>query len=194
MAHRRATPLVFLGDSITYRWLTVGRSVWDASFVPSGALDLGIDGDTTQNVLWRIDHAGLAGLAPSRLVLLIGVNDLVHGVTPLDTAHGIRSVAADVRAHLPGTSVLLLEVYPTMGPTSTLRRAVVATDADLARSPLPAGVTLADVGRPLVQADGSLTPGLLNPTDQLHPTEAGYRVLAREITGLLATLPGPTGS
>ena len=60
---RRASPrAVFLGDSITQAWGSDGKAEWDARFAPLGAANLGIGGDRTQNVLWRIENGALDGL------------------------------------------------------------------------------------------------------------------------------------
>ena len=46
--------LVFLGDSITDGWRTKGTNVWAKYYAPRHALNLGIGGDRTEHVLWRI--------------------------------------------------------------------------------------------------------------------------------------------
>src|SRR4051812_11010904 len=60
-AARGGNPVVFLGDSITYRWgdaghVGPGASAWQQAFAPLGAANFGINGDQTGNVLWRVDH------------------------------------------------------------------------------------------------------------------------------------------
>ena len=67
--------LVFIGDSITDRWRKQGLEVWNKFYVPRHALNLGISGDRTQHVLWRLDHGELAGLKPKAVVLMIGTNN-----------------------------------------------------------------------------------------------------------------------
>jgi hypothetical protein len=70
-AHAR---IAFLGDSITQGW---GDSMaFQASFGRYRPLNLGIGGDQTQHVLWRIEHGALGGVRPRLLVVLIGVNNL----------------------------------------------------------------------------------------------------------------------
>jgi len=46
--------VVFLGDSITERWESTGAKVWRETIAPLKAVNLGVGGDQTGHVLWRI--------------------------------------------------------------------------------------------------------------------------------------------
>ena len=46
--------LLFVGDSITEGWGGAGKEVWAKEYAPGKAINIGIGGDTTQNVLWRL--------------------------------------------------------------------------------------------------------------------------------------------
>src|SRR5262245_24121259 len=62
--------LVFMGDSITEGWL--GTSLWKARYEPLKAANLGVIGDSTQHLLWRITKGGeFKGLNPKLVVLTI---------------------------------------------------------------------------------------------------------------------------
>jgi hypothetical protein len=43
--------IVFIGDSVTTGWLSAGKAIWEKSYAPRHALNFGVSGDTTQNVL-----------------------------------------------------------------------------------------------------------------------------------------------
>ena len=64
--------LVYVGDSIVERYDTQGKRTWDRYYAPRHALNLGISGDRTEHVLWRLDHGNLAGLAPTLAIVMIG--------------------------------------------------------------------------------------------------------------------------
>ena len=64
--------MLLVGDSITIQW---GES-WKKHFPDLKAVNIGIGGDKTQNVLWRLDHGGVEGLQPKAIVLMIGNNNM----------------------------------------------------------------------------------------------------------------------
>ena len=64
--------LVFIGDSITQGWENAGKKVWDEFYGKRNAMNLGIGGDRTQHVLWRLDHGNVDGIKPKLAVLKIG--------------------------------------------------------------------------------------------------------------------------
>src|SRR5688572_23366411 len=50
-----AADLIFLGDSITEMWEEAGKPVCDRLFAEWKTLNLGVGGDQTQHVLWRLE-------------------------------------------------------------------------------------------------------------------------------------------
>ena len=82
-------PLLFFGDSLIEGW---DGAVWEVSLAARGALNAGVSGDRTENLLWRLQNGNLAGPPPHAAVLLIGTNDLAAGRSPELAAAGIRAV------------------------------------------------------------------------------------------------------
>ena len=71
--------LAFIGDSITQGWEGKGKAVWDEFYGDRRAINLGIGGDRTEHVIWRLTHGNLANLTPKVAVLLIGTNNILEG-------------------------------------------------------------------------------------------------------------------
>ena len=111
--------LALLGDSITESWrgTEFGRRVPRAHGVPRvlretlgtrwpEPLVLGIAGDQTQHLLWRLQHGEAAASwtqAPEMLtVLLIGTNNLGAGQRPAEAAAGVLAVASWLLRHAAG--------------------------------------------------------------------------------------------
>ena len=67
--------LIFIGDSITQGWEGAGKEVWAKTYGNRNAVNLGIGGDRTQHVLWRLDHGNIEGIHPKLAVLMIGTNN-----------------------------------------------------------------------------------------------------------------------
>ncbi len=169
---RADAELVFLGDSITEAWVET-RNLRDC-LARHQPLNLGVGGDQTQHVLWRIEQGTLQGLSPRLVVLLIGVNNLLNGYTPEETVRGITSVVQSVRRNLPEARVLLLNVLPAgEHRTDELRRAVVRTNQLLGALSEPAHLEMLDIGAVLLKDDGSI--GTETMEDFLHPTQGAYR-------------------
>lgn len=60
--------LIFIGNSITKRW---DPQIWNEYYAPFNAVNMGFDGDGTQNVLWRLDNGEIDGISPKLAVILI---------------------------------------------------------------------------------------------------------------------------
>jgi GDSL-like Lipase/Acylhydrolase family len=67
--------LLFIGDSITDAWSGPGKEAWNKHFAPRKAINLGIGGDRTQHVLWRLENGNIDGVKPKAAVLMIGTNN-----------------------------------------------------------------------------------------------------------------------
>ena len=64
--------VVFIGASIMEFWQTEGKPVWKY-YLNKSAVDYGIGGDNTANVLWRVENHELDGLKPKVIVLQVGM-------------------------------------------------------------------------------------------------------------------------
>jgi beta-glucosidase len=179
---RKTAQLLFVGDSITEGWGVA--PAFREYFARYSPFNLGIAGDTTQNVLWRIEHGALDGTAPKAVVLLIGVNNLGGGFSAEDTADGVRATVAAVRARLPETRVVLLAILPArQEPENPLRLRIRETNRLLEGLVEPEHVEFHDLGSVLLEADGRLS-GVMT-RDFLHPTLEGFKQLSGALAPLL---------
>jgi len=185
--------LLFLGDSITQRWETA-PAVWQHWYAPRRAVAMGIDNDGTQQLLWRLAHSHLELVCPRLAVVLIGINNLGNDAAePEELTAGILAVVADLHLRLPGTPVLLLGLLPYGAtlkagsqatiPATNRRLAALAAQAD------PARLRFYDLGERFLGAGGQVDRRLLH--DGVHPSPAGYEVLAQALEPAIAALLGP---
>jgi beta-glucosidase len=183
---KRATArVVFLGDSIVDGWGSA--PAFREQFGKYTPLNLGIAGDYTQNLLWRIEHGALEGLTPGAVVVLVGVNNLAGGFTPEQTAAGVAAVVDSIQARLPSVPIVLLSILPARrGPSDPLRRKIAEVNLLLAKLAKPGSVSVHDVGSVLLEPDGSISPQ--TSPDALHPTPAGYERLTAAVAPLLGKL------
>jgi lysophospholipase L1-like esterase len=176
VASGQASNVVFLGDSIT-QWFQqgAGASVWSSKIALLGAADLGVAGDTTNNVLWRVENGELAG-QPKVAVLMIGTNNLGNGESVEQTVAGIKADIAAIHAISPNTEILLNGLFPRGLPTDLVRAEVLEVNAELSDLASSLGVVYSDPGAKLEMADGTIGPNFL--TDLVHPNASGYEIWA----------------
>lgn len=179
---RARAEVVFLGDSITEAWRL--SPAYDKYFGRYSPLDLGISGDYTQNLLWRIEHGEVDGLGARVAVVMIGVNNLAGSFSPEQTASGVHAVLAALRARLPSAFILLLEILPARQLASDpLRQKIHDTNVLLQKLAEPGRVSVHDVGARLLEPDGSLSKETAR--DFLHPTSSGYERMSEALAPLV---------
>jgi lysophospholipase L1-like esterase len=167
--------IVFLGDSITWGYaFGAGAPVWSAFLNGAGAVNYGVNGQTTQNVLYQLSLGQLIGLHPSVVVLTIGTNNLLEGDTPQATAAGILADVNTIHFFEPQAQVLVLGVPPgAASANDPYRIAVNQTDALVSQQLAgDAHATFFNIAPAFEQSDGSISNQIM--FDYIHPTTQGY--------------------
>jgi beta-glucosidase len=187
----KSAQVVFIGDSITEGWEKSGAPVWDRYYKPLNGIALGFGGDRTENVLWRLQHGEVDGLAPKVAVLMFGTNNTGHRQEdPKTTALGIKRNIEELQQRLPDTKILLLAIFPRgEKPDDNLRRINEQANAIIAGYADNQKVFFLDIGKAFLQADGTLSRDIM--PDLLHPNEKGYEIWAKAMAPTLQLLlPG----
>jgi lysophospholipase L1-like esterase len=167
--------LLFVGDSITEGWGGAGKDVWAKEYAPGMALNIGIGGDTTQNVLWRLANGEVEGLKPKVVVLMIGTNNFgLHQDQPKDVIRGVTAVVASLREKLPGAHVLLLGIFPRdANPQAGIRAKIAEVNTGIMKLDDGKAVHYLDISKAFTEADGSLKKEIM--PDFLHLSGEGYQ-------------------
>ena len=99
--------IVFIGDSITdfYPLDTY------YSNLPLATYNRGIAGDVTSGVYRRL-KTSLFDIAPSKIVLLIGINDINIGQTVEGIVVNYTSILQEIKENLPSAQVFCISVLP----------------------------------------------------------------------------------
>jgi beta-glucosidase len=182
--------LVFIGDSITQGWESSGRNVWRTFYGKRQAVNLGIGGDRTQHVLWRLDHGNIDGISPKLAVVMIGTNNA--GVnTSEEIAEGVAKIVERLRTKLPETKILVLAIFPR-GPNQDDAARKVNQGANELIAKLADGetVTYLDIGSRFTKPDGTLSRDVM--PDLLHLTPGAYQSWAEAIEPIVAQTLGST--
>jgi beta-glucosidase len=180
--------LIFIGDSITQGWEGAGKNVWSEFYGNRNAVNLGIGGDRTQHVLWRLDNGNIEGIKPKLAVLMIGTNNSGTN-TSEQIAAGITAIVEKLRTKLPETKVLILGVFPR-GPNKDDAKRKVNEGANEIVKKLAddKNVFYLDIGPAFLADDGTLSKEIM--PDLLHLNEKSYRLWAESIEPKVKELMG----
>lgn len=191
-ANKGPIDILLVGDSITQQWGSplsgpTGElnAAWKKQFGQYKTVNIGIGGDKTQNVLWRLDHGGVEGLEPKVVVLLIGNNNLFFTAeTGVEAAaQGIKMCVTNLRERFPKANIVTVKVFPAHAPGvpfyEDIKKVNQALDGlKLTDDPR---VQLLDLTSELVNKDGTVKAELFT-SDKIHLTqEAGYGLFAEKL-------------
>ena len=99
--------IVFIGDSITDRY----RLDDHYSELSLATYNRGIAGDKTGGVLSRLE-VSLFALEPTKVSLLIGINDVTHGVSDQTLLANYEEILDQIQARLPEAEVCCISILP----------------------------------------------------------------------------------
>ena len=171
--------LVFVGDSITDAWREgEAKTKWDAHFAPLKALNLGISGDRTQHVLWRLQNGELMGYKAKLFVIMIGTNN--GGDSAESVAEGVKAIITEIQTKQAQAKILLLGIFPRGEKENRHRSKNEQTNAIIAKYDDGKAVRYLDIGLKFLAEDKLTLPKDIMP-DALHPNAKGYEIWANAI-------------
>jgi lysophospholipase L1-like esterase len=190
--------VLLVGDSITQQWGSpldkgVLNAAWLKAFPTAKTINIGIGGDKTQNVLWRLDHGGVDGLQPKAIVLMIGNNNMFF--TPetgiAAAAKGVEACVRNLREKFPAAELIVAKILPCHAPKVRFYEDILLTNAEIDRLNLGADpkVRVLDLTKDFLNADGKIKQALFTP-DNIHLSLEGYAVYAARLEPLLKTALG----
>jgi lysophospholipase L1-like esterase len=181
--------LLFLGDSITRRWVDV-LHLWNQYFDKYNPANFGVGGDTIQSLLWRIQNGELDDITPQVIVLLIGTNNAPTN-TGEEIASAMRKVVDMIGMKLPETKILLLAIFPRgpqtedgTSPENPYYMDIVNyVNSELEKLDNSDNIRYLNFGHQFIGADGNIDISLM--PDQLHIIEPGYKIWGDTMQPLL---------
>lgn len=189
--------IYFEGDSITRRWGATDYpkllAHWKKHFDGWNAANFAWGGDTTHNILWRLQNGELDGLSPKVIVLQAGTNNLPWR-GPADDAvvdevvGGIKAIVATFRQQAPDAAIVLTALFPRpqnklLAPTIARINDQLATWADGQK------IRFVNINDQLTGPNGDLLPGV--SADGLHLETKGYDTWAAALEPIFTELMGP---
>jgi len=179
--------LIFIGDSITQGWND--NEIWKKYYGNRKAANLGISGDRTEHVLWRLDHGNIDGISPKVAVLMIGTNNSGgKEYSAEDIGEGIRAIVAKLRDKLPKTKVLILAIFPRGEKPNPPREKNAKASKIAAELADNKDVFFLDIGPAYLNEKGEIDRAIM--PDFLHLSPEGYKIWAKSIEPKLSELLG----
>lgn len=179
--------LLFIGDSITQGWEGEGKEIWSKHYAPRKAVNLGIGGDRTQHVLWRIQNAPLTQVKPKAAVVMIGTNNSNgDDNSPDQIVAGVAAIVQELRSRLPETKILLLGIFPRGENFNAQRGKITQVNQVLHKLHDGERVFFLDIGHRFLNRDGILPQDIM--PDFLHLSSRGYEIWAEAMEPHLRAL------
>lgn len=172
--------IIFLGNSIT------DGGEWFELLENKKCLNRGISGDVTEGILLRLD--GITRVKPSKIFLMIGVNDLSRDISVDQITENYRLILKKIKAETPGTKVYIESVLPVNpAGTSTRHRdktdLIIKLNVNLKTLAAEYGYRYVDLFS--VMADKNNYLPKKYSIDGLHLTYEGYKVWVNTIRSLV---------
>lgn len=178
----RPGDIVFFGNSIT------DGGEFDELFGNEKVKNRGISGDVVAGLRERLHQAVDNG--PSKIFILIGINDIANGLSPAEIAAQYDLLLAEMRRAAPRTEIYVQSVMPIDNDFQVYGRLngkeALVTELNALLEPLAAkhGAVYVDLWPALADpATGKIKKEFTN--DGLHLLGAGYKAWAAAIDGMV---------
>lgn len=176
----RAVDVVMLGDSITHEGL------WHEYFPELALVNRGIGGDTTRDILDRLD--AIHPLQPKRILLLIGINDFNMGSSREKLLANYEQILSNLQQQLPATQVFVQSILPVSAAWPLASNGPIrATNEQLQVLAARFGYPYVDLHSRFCDERGELRAELSN--DGIHLRQDGYGVWCEVVRPLLVSSP-----
>jgi len=179
--------LIYVGDSIVEHYEHQGKEVWEHYYTPRHALNLGIGGDRTQHVLWRLQHGNIDAIHPKLAIVMIGQNNGGHN-TGEEIGAGVVEIIHTLRTRLPDTKILLLGIFQRRAKPTPERAVLAKANEISSRLADNRTVFYMDINSLFVRPDETISRDLM--PDYEHPSPQGHKIWAEAIESKVAELMG----
>jgi lysophospholipase L1-like esterase len=180
--------LIFIGDSITAGWRGAGRAIWDQTYATRHALNFGVSGDKTQNVIWRLNNMDIGDLKPKVAVVMIGGTNTENNAHEI--ADGIKAVLFNTQIAFPGVRIILVGILPNEREHDKMMQ-VDSIIKIFAEAGSVYYLNLVPLMPPITTTGPDGTPDTNYKgfsSDHIHLDASGYQIWATAMEPLLAKL------
>lgn len=190
--------LVFLGDGITQGFGgpiaeldAPGQKVWKLNYSALQAVNLGVSGDRTENLLWRLSHGVLDSSGPRHAVLQVGKNNIGRDSAE-EIAQGIEAILRLMQTSWPQTKFVVVSILPGLSGDTAWRELIASCNLKLARLARGPHVHFLDLSARFGNTSGFLRAEFFE-ADRTRLSPSGYQEWASALAPLLDPALEPEG-
>jgi len=170
--------VIFDGDSITDFWRNRAPVLWKQYEDKYHAINFAVSGDSTEQVLYRLENGQAKGMRPKLVFLMIGHNNIMNN-SPEQICEGVAAIIKKYQAVCPDSVIILQATFPSKEPRSKWRTSIEALDKLLPNLAQKDKVIYVDFGEKFLSPDGTISKDVM--PDGTHPAEKGYQIWAAAI-------------
>lgn len=206
--------ILLVGDSITWQWIDIAapytqypqklNDPWKSQFGQYKVFNIGVAGDKSQGLLWRLDHGGVQGseapgLNPKLVILAIGHNNMYFSreTGNKNAALGVIWSAKNLREKFPNADVIVCKIFPNHTPEAAFYKDAKLINAEL--DPLIAELNdpkvhlLPDMWGDMINPDGTLVEKYFRADETagkkwVHLSLEGYQLWAEKLKPLVDSI------
>ena len=188
-AAQAGSNLVMFGDSITEAmgWNPAALEPFNQAFGADKPTALGVGGDGTQQLLYRLNHGEMQG-HPDTAMVMIGTND-IGSLSTEQIAQNTSKIIESIQARSPQTKIVLMGILPRPDAGDPGNTKVDETNEALSHLATANGaVQFTNLRNSFVDANGN-EKAELYADDKLHLSPAGYQVWADGVKSAVEASP-----
>lgn len=174
--------LLFVGSTMTIGFAQdPGQELWNAYYGKRKVFNIGVPGDQTQNILWRMQNGNLEGYHPKTIVVMAGTENILVGQPVAEVVKGVKAVVGHLKSRFPEAEIFLMSLPPVGFKKEAPSRSIGnATNAELKRFAEADGrISFFDISKEFLNEDGAINKDRMS--DGMHLTREGYQVWAGAI-------------
>jgi lysophospholipase L1-like esterase len=164
--------ILFLGDSIT------ARQDWNGLFGINDILNAGVSGNTTDDVLARLNEVFLFQPKPEKVFLMIGINDLIMGKDINHVMTNYQKIIDQIKAASPESKIYIESILPINNEVSPLGRVesqeIIDLNKKLSLMAVKNNATFINLYPLFCGPDNQMRLDLA--ADGVHPNAKGYAI------------------
>jgi lysophospholipase L1-like esterase len=200
-ARKGRIDVYFVGDSITRRWGASDEQYksflenWRRNFFGWNAANFAWGGDTTQNILWRLNSGELDNVNPKIIVVMAGTNNIGRQSPQSnddprieEATSGIKAIVEVCRRKAPKATIVLMAITPRNDNIAVMP-IINRVNDNIAKLGDGKKIRYLNVNNKLADGDGKFFDGMA--TDGLHLDIKGYQVWADALRPVFSELLGP---